>query len=85
MSEHENNCASRAEDVGARDSEKNVTHVHHARVAEHPVEPLLRDRDQADVNDVPEQQHDEKIGPVTRALRQQAEWRDAADRRARIF
>ena len=36
----------------ARDPEKNVAHVHHARVTEHPIEPLLRERDEADVNDV---------------------------------
>ena len=55
--------------VGAGNSEKNVTHVHHARVTQHPVEPFLSDRDQANVDDVPEQQHDEKIGPLTRSLR----------------
>ena len=55
----------------AGDSEKNVAHVHHARVAEHPIEPLLGDCDQADVNDVPEQQNDEQSRPVSRALRQQ--------------
>ena len=41
--------------VGACDPEKNIAHVHHARVTKHPIEPLLRDRYQADVNNVAEQ------------------------------
>ena len=59
----------------ARDSEKDVAHVHHARIAEHPIEPLLRDRDQADVDDIAEQEDDEQPGPVLRAFRQAAEAR----------
>ena len=61
--------AIQADDVGARDPEKDVAHVHHARITEHPIEPLLRDRDEADVDDVAQQQHDEQRVPVLRALR----------------
>ena len=57
--------------VRAGDAEKNVAHVHHAGIAEHPIEPLLRDRDQPDVDDVAEQQHDQQRVPMLRALRQQ--------------
>ncbi len=52
VGEDENGGAVDAEKVAARDSEEDVAHVHHARIAEHPIEPLLRDRDQADINDV---------------------------------
>ena len=53
--------------------EENVTHVHHARITEHPIEPLLRDRDQADIDDVAEQEHDQERVPVLRALGQERE------------
>ena len=68
--EHQSRRAVHPENVRAGDPEKNVAHVHHARIAEHPIEPLLRDRDQSDVNDVPEQQDDEQVVPVLRAFRQ---------------
>ena len=50
--EHENRGAIDPDNVCARDTEKNVAHVHDAGIAEHPIEPLLRDRDKADINDV---------------------------------
>ena len=52
MREHQNNSARRAENAGAGDPKKDVTHVHDTRVTEHPIEPLLRDGNQPDVNDV---------------------------------
>ena len=73
MGEHEQGGTIQADDVGARDSEKDVTHVHHARITEHPIEPLLCDRNEADVNDVAQQQHDEERVPVPRALRHERE------------
>src|SRR4029077_14565274 len=68
MSKHQNNGARRGENSGARNSQENVTHVHHARVAQHPVEPFLRDGNETNVDDVTEQQHHQQIGPVMRAL-----------------
>ena len=62
-----------AEQCAAGDAEENVTHVHHARIAEHPIEALLRDGDQPDVDDVAEQEHNQKRVPLLRALRQKRE------------
>ena len=59
-----------------RDAEKNVAHVHHTRIAKHPIEPLLRDRDQPDVDDVTAQQDEEEPAPMPRAFREKRQ-RDA--------
>ena len=70
MSEDQCSRASRSKNVRARDAEKNVAHVHHAGIAKHPIELLLRDRDEPDVDDVPEQKNREQIHKIMRALRQ---------------
>src|SRR6266550_6840221 len=67
MGEHQNCCAGRAQDVRAGESEKDVTHVHYARIPEHPIESFLRDGDEANVGDVAEQQDNEQTGPILRA------------------
>src|SRR4029434_3663857 len=51
MGEHQQGGTIQADDVGARNPEKDVAHVHHARIAKHPIESLLRDRDEADIDD----------------------------------
>ena len=71
MSEHQNGRASHTKNASTGNAEKDVAHVHHARVTEHPIEPLLGNCDQADVNDVPQEQNDEQGRPVSRAFRQQ--------------
>src|SRR5207302_9706764 len=75
--ENQQRRAIRSEQSSAGDPEKNVTHVHHARIAEHPIEALLRDRDKPGVNEVAEKEREQKRGPLLRALRQERE-RDAA-------
>jgi hypothetical protein len=41
--------------------------VHHARVAEQAIELLLRDRDEADVEDVSEKEDEDEIQPLVRS------------------
>src|SRR5881398_2131383 len=50
--EHQNRRASSAENIRAGDAEKNVAHVHDAGITEHTIQPALRDRDKANVNNV---------------------------------
>src|SRR5947207_4018808 len=76
MRENQHGRAIRSEQSAAGDPEKNVTHVHDARVAKHPIESLLRDRDQPDVNEVAEKEYEQKRGPLLRALRKERD-RDA--------
>src|SRR5205085_3271688 len=60
VSENEEGCARRSHQRSARDTEKNVAHVHDARITEHPIEPLLRDSHEPDIDDVTEQQVEEE-------------------------
>ena len=71
MREHEQRRATEADGVHRGDAEEDVAHVHHARIAEQEVEFLLRDGGKADVDDVPDEQNEEQVGPVFRALGQQ--------------
>ena len=70
MGKHQNGGAGGAEDVGAGDAEKNVAHVHDAGVTEHPIEAALRNRDQADVDDVAQEKDQQHSGPLPRAIRE---------------
>ena len=58
-------------DIQRGDAEENVTHVHHARIAQHQVELLLRDGDQADVDDIADEQNEQQARPRFRSFRQQ--------------
>src|SRR5437870_13788002 len=71
MSEYQHSRTGHTKNASTGNPEKDVAHVHHARVTEHPIEPLLGDCNQPYVNDVPEQQHHKQTSPVTRVLRQQ--------------
>ena len=64
--EHQNRRTGSAENIRTGDAEKNVAHVHDAGIAEHPIEPALRDRDQTDVDDVRQQKDQEQSRPVPR-------------------
>ncbi len=70
VGEHQGRGAGQAEEIAAGDAEEDIAHVHDAGVAEHPIEFLLRDRGQADVDDVAEQEDDEEPGPMFRAFRE---------------
>ena len=52
VGKHQHSRAVQPDQVQTCDPEEDVAHVHHARVTQHPIEPLLRDCDQTDVNDV---------------------------------
>ena len=52
MSKDQHNRTRQTKNAEAGDTEKNVTHMHHAGIAEHPVESLLRDCYQSDIDDV---------------------------------
>src|SRR6266699_4843268 len=71
MSEHQHSRTGHTKNAGAGNAEKDVAHVHHARITKHPIEPLLSNCNQPYVNDVPEQQHHQQIRPVTRAFWEQ--------------
>src|SRR5438132_6355967 len=58
-----------SKNVRARDSKKDVTHVHHARITEHPIELFLRDGDESDVNNVAEQKNREQVHPIMSPVR----------------
>src|SRR5436853_7483028 len=72
MREHQNRRAGSTENIRTGDAEKNVAHVHDTGIAEHPVEPAVRDRDQTDVNDVRQEKDQEQSRPVLRSVGQ--EW-----------
>ena len=71
VSKHQNGGAGGAKDVGAGDAEENIAHVHDAGITEHPIEASLRDRDQADVDDVGQEKDQQYAGPLSRAIREQ--------------
>src|SRR5437763_3694174 len=71
MGKYQDGRSARSENICAGYPEKNVAHVHDARVTKHPIESLLRDRDQPDVNDIPEEQHHEQARPMPCTLRKQ--------------
>ena len=50
--EHQHGSPGRPENICARESKKDVAHVHDAGITEHPIEALLRNRDKTDINDV---------------------------------
>jgi len=85
MSEHQYSRAGDTKNAGAGDAKKNVTHVHHARITEHPIEPLLGNCDEADVNDVSEEQDDEQSRPVSRSLRQKGNSQTQKTVQAKFF
>ena len=61
--EHERH-AGEAELVEGDEAQEGVAHVHHAGVTEQEVEPLLREGDEADVENVAEEQNENEVGKL---------------------
>ena len=71
VAEHEHRRTGETDGISGGDAEEDVAHVHDGRIAEHRVEALLRDGDEADVEDVQHQQNQEQVRPLFRALGEQ--------------